>query len=64
MDRADVIFKQIKATEKKWKISICEEKFEDFVYDGYNKANLMAAAEKTVQTRSQKLVRKHLGMGP
>ena len=60
MDRADVIFKQIKATEKEMEDKIREEKGleADFVYDGYNKANLMAAAEKVVQTRSQKLVRK------
>lgn len=62
MDRADMIFKQIKATEKEMEDKIREEKGleADFVYDGYNKANLMAAAEKILQIRSQKLVRKLL----
>ena len=45
--RAETIFKQIKQVESEMEDKIRTEKGleADFVYDGYNKANLVAAAE-------------------
>ena len=63
MDRADVIFKQIKATEKEMEDKIREKKGleADFVYDGYNKANLMAAAEKDSSDKKPETCQEALG---
>ena len=66
MDRADIIFKQIKATEKEMEDKIREEKGleADFVYDGYNKANLMAAAEKGSSDKKPETCQEALGDTP